>query len=174
MMAKIEKVTEKTETKATADARAAPVMKSHALTWQSQGSVWREAFVRLPEGMLLQDLQDVPTVWKNIQSTAQTSLQRFDRVTCVAFDESWAVKDVMVADADNQRVVLAIRAGDRITLSSKAAEWEDDRHRIRWAGAGFAVFRKTDGVQVLTGHFGTIESAKSEMFRQFYATRQVA
>ena len=106
---------------ASADAREPPQMKSTALTWQSEGFVWREAFIKLPEGMLMADLVDVPEFFKNIQQVRQTELRRFDRVTCVAFDGSWGVKDIMVADADATRVVLAIKPSDRITLPSKAA-----------------------------------------------------
>src|SRR5262249_15635549 len=74
------------ETQATADARSPPAMKANCLTWQAQGYAFREAFVRLPNGMLLEDLIDVPTVWRLVQSAPQQRLQRFDRVTAVAFD----------------------------------------------------------------------------------------
>jgi len=150
------------------EAREAPIIKSGALSWQSEGYSWREAFVRLPAGMIFQDLQDVPTIWKNVQATRQTALQRFDRVTCVSFDESWLVKDVLVADAGPQHVVLAIRPGDLIRLTSKSAEFQDERHRIRWAGSGFAVFRRSDDIQMIPTYFANIDAAKSEMYRLLY------
>jgi hypothetical protein len=119
------KVAEKAQTDkasaASADAREPPAMKSHCLTWQSEGFVWREAFIKLPEGMLMADLVDVPEIFKNIQQVRQTELRRFDRVTCVAFDGSWAVKDIMVADADPTGVKLAIKPSDRIMLPGKPA-----------------------------------------------------
>ena len=101
--------------------RAALVMKSTALGWQSEGYHWRDALVRLPAGIIIQDLLDATSgIWKSIQATPQTALRRFDRVTCVAFDESWAVKDAMVVHADATCVVLAIKPSDRITLPGHA------------------------------------------------------
>src|SRR5262245_39489234 len=91
--------------------REPPEMKSHALSWQSEGFTWREAFVRLPQGMILADLQ-LPEIWKNIQQSRMTSLQRFDRVTMLAYDESWIVKDAIVADAGPTSAVIVIRPGD--------------------------------------------------------------
>lgn len=164
-----EKTTSKSE--ASPEAREAPVLKTNALKWQSEGFAWREAFVRLPQEALFSDLQDDPTIWRNIQAVPQTALRKFDRVTIVAFDESWIAKEILVADADNQRVLLALRPTDKITLPSKSSSWEDERHAIRWAGAGFGVFRRADGIQVMPQQFGTIESAKSEMYRQFYVTK---
>jgi hypothetical protein len=119
MMAKqVEKLAEVAVT-ASADAREAPALKTTALTWQSHGFCWRDAFVQLPEGMLFQDLQDVPAIWRLLQRVPQTALKRFDRVTCVAFDQSWCAKDVLVVDADETGVVLALKGSDRITLPSK-------------------------------------------------------
>lgn len=104
-------------------ARETPVMKSGALAWQSEGYHWREALVRLPAGIIFQDLLDAASgIWKSIQATPQTTLRRFDRVTCIACDETWAVMDVMVVYADNTRVVLALKPSDRIGLPSSATE----------------------------------------------------
>ena len=168
-VATIDKPETNSREQASAEAREAPAIKSSALDWQSQGHCYREAFVRLPDGLLLQDLQDVPGCWKNVQQVPQKALQRFDRVTAVAYDESWAIKDVMVIDASPSSVTLAIRPNDRITLPTKTGgSWEDERHVIRWAGAGFGVFRKSDGVPVLAAHFGSIEAAKSEVYRTLY------
>ena len=47
------------------------------------------------------------------------------------------IKDVVVIDADATRVVLAIRPNDRISLSQKVGEWQDEKHIIRWAGDGY-------------------------------------
>ena len=111
------------EKELSAEAREAPVMKSTALEWQSEGFKWREALVSLPQGVLFQDLQDSSSViWKKIQATPQTALRRFDRVTCVAFDGCWAVQDAMVVYADGTHVELALKPSDRITLPSYATE----------------------------------------------------
>src|SRR5262245_18692176 len=88
------------EPKASPEGREPPTMKASALTWQHDGYVYREAVIRLPVGMILQDLQDVPGIFKQIQQSRQTSLRRFDRVTCIAHDESFLVRDAIVIDAD--------------------------------------------------------------------------
>ena len=104
-----------------ADERAAPVMKSTALGWQSEGYYWREALVRLPAGIIFQDLLDAASgIWKSIQATPHTTLRCLDRVTCVAFDQSWAVENAMVVYADGTHVELALKPSDRITLPSNA------------------------------------------------------
>ncbi|HEY7084260.1 MAG TPA: hypothetical protein VH519_05535 [Hyphomicrobiaceae bacterium] len=72
--------------------------------------------IRLPEGMLIQDLMDVPTCFKGIQSQPQTRLRRYDRITCVSHAGDWMVKDVVVTAADQTQVFLALRPTDKITL----------------------------------------------------------
>lgn len=171
MKQQVAKTTEPADQQASPEAREAPLIKSNALAWQSEGQCWREAFVRLPLGLLLQDLQDAPGVWKLVQQAPAMALRRLDRVTAIAFDESWMVRDVVVIASDKASVTLAIRPGDRITLSSQAGEWADETHAIRWAGAGYACYRKGDGVEVLSGHFTTIEACRSEMYRQLYSVR---
>src|SRR5262245_52530566 len=104
---------------ARADAREPPTMKPQALAWQAQGHCWREAMVRLPAGMLPQDVYDVPAIWKAIQSAPQTRLHRYDRVTCVSHDGTWMIKDAVVIGADNKQVLLAVKPTDRITLPPK-------------------------------------------------------
>jgi hypothetical protein len=120
MAERVAEVTAKSDgNTASADTREAPVMKSNALEWQSEGFQWKEAIVRLAEGVIFQDLEDASSgIWKNIQGKPQTALGRLDRVTCVAFDETWLVKDVVVVYADNARVVLAFKPSDRIALPS--------------------------------------------------------
>lgn len=153
------------------EGREPPEMKAQALSWQMEGYSWREAYVRLPEGMILQDLND-PSIWRNVQHNRVTALQRFDRVTCVAWDESWLVKDAVVVDASATTVVLAIRPGDVIHMRNKTAEWADDKHRIRWAGNGFGCFRRSDDIEVLPTRFDTLEAAKSEAYRLLYPARR--
>jgi hypothetical protein len=38
----------------------------------------------------------------------------------------------------------------------------------RWAGTGFGVLRRSDGIQVIPTTFGTLEAARSMMFRELY------
>ena len=108
-------------TGATPHAREAPALKNSALQWNSDGFIWREALVRLPAGAIRQDLDD-PTWFKGIQSVPQTRLRVWDRITLVA--DGWAVRDALVIEADDGRVVLHIRPSDFIRMPVKAAETE--------------------------------------------------
>jgi hypothetical protein len=111
--------TKTTTTTASADAREAPTMKSSCLDWDVPGHRTRSAFVNLPQGMIAEDV-GVPEVWRNIQQNPQSALQKFDRVTCVAADQTWMLKDLVVIEADGGRVVLNIRPGDFIRLTGRA------------------------------------------------------
>ena len=91
-------------------ARAAPLLKPDTLTWNSDGFVWRDARVLLPASAILQDLND-PGIWRSIQSTPQKALRPLDRLTIIAFCQSWLLKDAIVVEADHARAVLAIRPG---------------------------------------------------------------
>ena len=156
---------------AAVEGREPPEMKAHALSWQAEGYSWREAFIRLPENMILQDLND-PGIFVNIQRNRVTAMQRFDRATLVSWDESWMVKDAVVIDASATSVVLSIKPGDVVHMRNKGAEWQDDKHRIRWAGNGFAVFRRADDIEALPTRFDTLEAAKSEAYRLLYPARR--
>jgi hypothetical protein len=151
--------------------RKAPIIKAESLMVNETGALWKCAMVQLPDGAVFQDLQDSPEMWRHVQSNPHKSLRFGDRVTCIAFDRSWGVKDAFVADADSGRVVLAIKSSDKITLSSKSGTWEDEKHLIKWDGAGFAVFRKYDGVRVLPSHFTTLDAAKSAYFGEFHTKK---
>ena len=154
--------------KADSDEREVPAIKPQAFTWQSQGFAWREAFVRLPEGIVAQDLQDSPTVWRKVQDNGNTALKKFDRVMCVANDETFVV-NAMVAEADRSKATLA---DFKITkLPGNEATFENAEYSIKWGGPGFAVYRKRDGVQAIPTFFETIEQAKSEMLRTLYKAK---
>lgn len=151
--------------------RKAPMIKAEDLQINETGTLWKACMVQLPVDAVFQDLQDFPQMWRHVQANPNKSLRFGDRVTLVAFDRSWAVKDAFVADADSQRVVLAIKPSDKITLSSKAGVWEDEKHIIKWDGGGFACFRKSDGVRVLPSHYTTIDAAKSAYFGEFHTKK---
>jgi hypothetical protein len=163
---------EKEDEKPKADAREAPVLKPAALDLQSEGFRWREWLCRLPADAIMDDLRE-PGIWRVIQQQSQKSLRALDRVTFLAHDQSWMPKDVVVIEADSHRVVLAIKPGDVIRMQAKSATFEDERHVIKWTGAGFGVFRRVDDVQIMPQVFGTLEAARAVMYRNLYATRVV-
>jgi hypothetical protein len=96
-------------------------------------------------------------------------------MTCVAHDQSWIARDLLVSEADSHSVTLAIRPGDIIRTASRTATWEDERHTVKWAGSGYGIFRKPDDVQLMAQTFATVDAAKHTMYKEFYTTtRRVA
>jgi hypothetical protein len=153
-------------------ARSAPLLKPDTLTWNSEGYVWREARVLLPNTAILQDLND-PAIWRPIQSTPQKALRPLDRLMIISFDQSWLLNTIVI-DADHTRAVLAIRPGDLVRMPGKSSEWQSDGgdYLVRWAGSGFAVYRTSDGVEILPAQYTTMEAAKAAVFQAFYTTKR--
>ena len=155
-----------------ASAREVRPLSPTAIEIQYDGHVFKEAFVRAHENIILQDLQDSPTLWRKIQSIPGKALRELDRVTIVAYDRSWVVKDALVVDSDVTMVKLAIRPADIIRMETQSDTWQDDRHIVRWAGTGYSAFRLLDNIEVLPSQFSSVEAAKSELFRLHYAVRR--
>jgi len=151
-------------------ARKAPVIKSNALQWNMAGYHWREALVRLPQGMTLQDLNDVPEIWANVQGNNSTALRQFDQIRAVSYDADWLV-DATVSFADARQVILA---GIKKTELPKRAValFENDDYRVDWAGSGYGVFRKSDGVMMGGQTFTVPEQAKAHLLNLY--PKQVA
>lgn len=158
---------EESEAAVSTSREARPPLRPTALTWDFDGAVTRSAVVRLPEHVVLQDLQDDPTLWRSIQAVSQTALRKFDRLLIISFSEDWIV-NVLVVEADARSVRLSIRAGDVLRLEANTAEWSDSTYTIRWGGEGYIVVRKADGVRMLPYQYASLEAAKSAAFSQLY------
>lgn len=135
-----------------------PRIKTLSVKWQSEGFAFRTLFVRLPESISLQLLNDEPRIWRSIQGDVNVALMKFDRVVCVAFDESWLV-DAIVNDAQNDQVILAgIR---KISMPQRSVSlYSDEAYEVVWAGSGYGVRRKSDGVMMLPETYSSAEAAK--------------
>ena len=93
------------------------------------------------------------------------------RVTDVAFDESWFV-DGTVSHADRTQVIFCgIRKTDMPQRS--VALYEDETYKVDWAGTGYGVFRKSDGVMMGNVTFSLPEQAKAHLL-SFYPKRVAA
>ena len=113
---------------------------------QHAGVQWREYLVRLPHGATADDLRE-PSLWRKVQARPGTSLRVFDRLTIVAFDESW-MAECRVTRADAVSAVLSI--GKVISMGEGRFDNlpQDDLYRVMWAGNGYVVVRKKDEVVV--------------------------
>ena len=110
-----------------------PKIKTLSCKWQSEGYAYRTLFVRLPESITLQMLNDEPRIWRLVQGDVHVALMKLDRIIAVAFDESWVV-DAIVNVAENDSVVLAgIR---KVSLPQRSvALYADETYAVRWAGS---------------------------------------
>lgn len=111
------------------------------VTLNSNGFGWREFMVRLPAGMVADNLKE-PAIWAKVQK-GPNAFRRHDRVYAVAFDESW-IAEAIVIDGDKGRAVLA---KPRLTTFGERFDrlFEDENYRVTWMGSGYVVERKSDG-----------------------------
>lgn len=105
----------------------------------------RHWHVILPEGMVADGIKDA-AIWSRVQDRRDTSLLKHDRVYVVGFDGSFAI-EARVAEATRDAVVLAgmkiLHFPERLTPL-----FSDNQYKIVWAGEGYAVIRKSDGMQM--------------------------
>ena len=111
------------------------------VTLNANGFGWREFMVRLPAGMVADNLKE-PSLWAKVQK-GPNALRKHDRVYAVAFDESW-VAEAIVIDADKEKAVLA---KPRLTTFGERFDklFETEDYRTVWMGEGYVVERKSDG-----------------------------
>lgn len=117
------------------------------LTVQSGGHGWQYYNLRLPAGVIADDLKSTGhELWKRIQGATSKSLKRHDRIYFISHDESWSA-DAIVADASPSEVSLT---GFKIyeMQSRLKSYFQDDTYAVVWLGNGFAVKRKVDGAIV--------------------------
>ena len=138
--------------------REAPTIPTKSFSWNSQGFNFREAFVRLPKGVILADLNEHPEIWKTVQSAGAIALRRFDKVRVVDFDETW-LADATVSFADRTTVILC--GIKRTEMPERAVQlFEDQLYKTEWAGSGYCVIRKSDGVLMDGKTHATPEGAR--------------
>lgn len=141
--------------------RHAPVIDPARVELQHSGQVWREYLVRVPADFVADDLKE-PGVWRKLQNGSRNALKKFDRITVVAYDETW-VAEALVASADVKGAVLA---KPRITTLPARFDklFEDDKYRVAWNGFGYVVERKSDG------HAMTSPTANAELATRLLAS----
>lgn len=151
--------------------RVVPVIKTQALQWNSEGFCFRQAFVRLPDGFTLQDLNDAPGSWRLLQDNASTALRKFDMVRMVSYDEAWFV-DATVSTAERGMVIFC---GIKKTSMPErsVALYQDEKYCVEWAGSGYGVFRKADGVMMHGQTYDNAGTAKQALLA-LYPVKKVA
>lgn len=139
-----------------------PAIEMRSVVTQHEGNRWREFLVRLPNGVTADDLKE-PGLWRKIQMRPSTSLRVFDRLTVVAFDESWFA-ECRVIRADGAGAVLSI--GKIVSMGDGRFDNlpGDELYRIAWSGNGYVVIRRSDNV-VMTHAVRDLGQAARDMSR---------
>jgi hypothetical protein len=113
---------------------------------QAEGFAYKELFVRLPADFIADHINSRAEAWQSVQSRSGKALKKFDRVTVVAWDETW-MAEAIVVEAGQLRVFFA-----KPKITSLGARYEnlceDENYRVEWAGSGYVVRRKRDSVVV--------------------------
>lgn len=126
------------------------------------GQTFKEVFIRLPAGMISDDLKE-PEIFATIQDSPK-ALRKFDRVVLVSSDETW-MAEAYVESADSGKVLLA--RPRIITLSERSEKlFSDGTYAVRWSGVGYDVVRLRDNAVVSGGHPNPplAERALSQMY----------
>jgi hypothetical protein len=143
--------------------RKPPVIDPTFVQRQSEGFVWSEFQVRLPEGATVADLNENPDLFRLVQNSS-VRLRRFDKLRIFDFDETWMVETIVVEATDRGVTLPATASGLRkLDLPPRnLALPEDDLYRVTWVGNGFRVTRKRDGQRMGDVH-ATIHAAARHM-----------
>jgi len=124
----------------------------------SAGFGWSSYMVRLPKGVVMDDLKR-PDLWRAVQGSSN-SLKKHDLVYVVDHSEAWSA-DCRVIQADKEKAVLS---KPRVHLFEERFDHlpQTEDYRIEWTGAGFCVVRKADGAR-LTPAVHSVAVAEKEM-----------
>lgn len=113
---------------------------------QAGGYCWNEFMVRMPEGSVFGDLMIAPGIWKNVQQNRRTALKKHDRLYILAFDESWGAEAIVTAATD---LGVTLSKPAKVDMAPRTeALFENELHRVKWYGNGYAVERKKDNQRV--------------------------
>ena len=148
--------------------REAPVIKPAMVRLQDAGGVYKTVVVNLPDGFLLQDLNDHPEIWKLVQtSRSGIALCEDDKVEMRAAGWTAFAK---VNYSDHERVVLyGIKKDDK--PKRELSFPSNETYEVRRATDGYTYFRKRDGERMSVASYERAEAAWSACMREQYPAR---
>lgn len=124
--------------------RTIPVVRPESVTVNSAGFAFRDVFVRLPQGAILDDLKE-PSLWRIVQK-GNNALRKFDKLTIVEFNEEW-IAEAIVSGANN--TVVSISKPRKTDLPERFERlFSDGTYRVVWEGSGYYVERIRDSAKV--------------------------
>jgi hypothetical protein len=140
--------------------RMLPEVKPGHCEVDSEGFATRSILVRLPPGMIADDLR-YPGIWRRVQADRLRSLRKMDRLLILSHDESWYAEAFVVnATATECKLMLMKKGSFR---EADQALYSDGTLEIYWSGKGYGVRRVEDQVPVLHQVYQTEKQAQSAL-----------
>ena len=139
-MSKTETTTTKSEPVKFGTAVAAPTKPQLApkhVTLNDAGHAYRNIVVRMPQGMVADDLRD-PKIWKLVQQTSHSALLKYDHLLLLTFDEGQAIR-AMVTHATADEVHLMIESVKTFRAVGQDQFYNNGVLEIHWTGNGYGV-----------------------------------
>ena len=110
------------------------------------GQCWRTVLVRMPEGMVQDDLRS-PKIWKKVQGNRQSVLVKLDRLFVLAHDESWHCEAIVSYATGTEAHLCITKTGSFRTQSEQL--YTDGVYAVFWSGAGgYGIRRVSDGIEM--------------------------
>jgi hypothetical protein len=143
--------------------RKAPDIDPSGVKVDVDGLVTRSVVVRLPAGMIANDL-GLPSIWRRVQNTPVKALRKLDRLLLISWDESVAYSCI-VAEAGPSSVSLSVPVKHELKTREQPY-FADDKYRVAWSGVRFQVVRISDNHVVSDHH--TNEALAIQALRAMY------
>ncbi len=147
-----------------------PEIKPGHVTVNAVDQVWRSILVRLPEGLVADDLRS-PKIWIKVQGNPQVALIKLDHLFILAFDESFAVSAI-VTHASSTEASLSITKVHSFKEQGQSL-YSDGTLEVFWDGASYGVRRVSDQVRIISQGFSREDLAVTAL-RAWYPKKEVA
>lgn len=143
--------------------RTVPLIRPDQVSLNSSGFCWRSWAVRLPAGLIADDLKE-SVIWSEVQRNPGKALRDMDELTLIAHDRSWYA-ECRVMSASGEQVTLG---KPRIQICADRFErlFSDGTYRVVWTGSGYAVEKIATGQQVGSS-YANAALAERELMNQY-------
>jgi len=122
-----------------------PKISSQSVEVDVAGMKTTRWFVRLPEGLVADDLKD-PALWSVVVAQRLKVIKKHDVVYAVGFADDFAV-EARVVGVSGDGIALGKLSIINFPAPTKPL-YSDDLYAIAWVGNGYGVIRKSDKMQM--------------------------
>ena len=147
-----------------------PEIPASGVQVNDAGQTWRNVQVRLPEGMVSDDLRS-QKIWRRVQESRMAALIKYDHLFILAFDESWAAR-ATVTHATSTEAHLAIEKVFTFRAQDQSL-WSDGTLEVFWDGSAYGARRVSDKIRI-NGVGYLTEAQAADAARRSYPGRAAA